>query len=214
MIDYQKIQDSIEFFTNIGYTRIESPWTVTKAISAITKPSDREDFQLVHPDGKVLVASGEQSFLYLQSKGFLPQGRFQTVTPCFRKESFDFLHTKYFLKNELISSAVNELTAMAELELVMKSALEFFRRYVDCDIVENDEGNGYDICAVVNVPPSKEFELVELGSYGIRSFQGFMWVYGTACAEPRLTNIVNWRKTMECLDEQLVRKFFLSKVFK
>lgn len=38
MINYKNIQDSIEFYENRGFKRVESPWTVTKAISDITKP--------------------------------------------------------------------------------------------------------------------------------------------------------------------------------
>jgi hypothetical protein len=45
----------------------------------ITKPKDRISFQLKHND-KCLVASGEQSFLYLYLKDFLPKGKFQAIT--------------------------------------------------------------------------------------------------------------------------------------
>jgi hypothetical protein len=45
-----------------GFSRIESPWTVSKYVDDITKPKDRISFQLKHND-KCLVASGEQFVL-------------------------------------------------------------------------------------------------------------------------------------------------------
>lgn len=177
MINYQNIQDSILFYQDNGYTRIESPWTVTQQISNITKPLDKEDF-LISNKKKVLVASGEQSFLYLYLKEFLPKGRFQTVTPCFRDEVFDEHHTKYFIKNELIiTDNVNEI----ELEKMIKSAQEFFKSKLSykVDIIRID--NTYDL----------SYKGVELGSYGIRECSFLKWIYGTGCAEPRLSYCQN-----------------------
>ena len=127
MINYKLLNDSIEYYEEKGYSRVESPWTVTKEISSITKPDDKMDFELVH-NGKVLVGSGEQSFLYLYLKNFLPKGRFQTVTPCFRYESFDFLHTKYFMKNELI---ITDDFTQETVEKMVDDSFDFFSRYLD-----------------------------------------------------------------------------------
>jgi seryl-tRNA synthetase len=103
MINYQNIQDSIDHFNNENFKRVESPWTVTKEIADITMPPGWEHFSITEKN-KVLVGSGEQSFLYLYLKEFLPKGKFQTVTPCFRNNSFDLTHSKYFIKNELIDT--------------------------------------------------------------------------------------------------------------
>lgn len=108
MIDYNLLNESLEYYNSNGFTRIESPWSVAKEIDDITRPEEKIPFQLKH-NNKCLVASGEQSFLYLYLKGFLPLGKFQTITPCFRSDDFDLLHTKYFMKNELIiTDEVNE----------------------------------------------------------------------------------------------------------
>jgi len=48
----------------MGFKRLETPWTVSEKVDNITRPADRIAFQLKHND-KCLVASGEQSFLYL-----------------------------------------------------------------------------------------------------------------------------------------------------
>lgn len=178
MIDYKLLDDSISFYSVNGYQRIESPWTVSEKVDNITKPSDRISFQLKH-NNKCLVASGEQSFLYLYLKNFLPKGQFQTITPCFRFEAFDFLHTKYFMKNELIKTdVVNE----AELKKMVDNSLVFYRKYFPYDkitVVNTDEG--YDILC-----NGKD----ELGSYGIRSCEFLDWIYGTACAEPRTSSLI------------------------
>jgi len=121
MIDYGILDMSTKFYEKRNYKRIESPWTVSQYVDDITRPKDKISFQLKH-NNKCLVASGEQSFLYLYLKNFLPKGRYQTITPCFRFESFDYLHSKYFMKNELIiTDNVNE----DELDIVLHDALDF-----------------------------------------------------------------------------------------
>ena len=179
MINYKILDESINFYEKSGFSRVESPWTVTQQISQITKPQDKIDFEIKH-NGKVLVASGEQSFLYLYLKGFLPKGRFQTVTPCFRYESFDFLHTKYFIKNELIDT---KDVSDKNLQSIVGICLEFFQKYIpDSEIVETE--CGYDI----------EWKGYELGSYGVRSCEFLDWIYATGVAEPRFSSLINLRK--------------------
>lgn len=75
MINYKIIADSIDYYENNGFIRIESPWTVSEYVDNLTKPKDRISFQLKH-NNKCLVASGEQAFLYLYLKDFLPKGQF------------------------------------------------------------------------------------------------------------------------------------------
>jgi len=58
MIDYGRLNRSISFYEDKGFQRIESPWTVTKSVSNITKPPDKVDWEIVGKN-KVLVASGE-----------------------------------------------------------------------------------------------------------------------------------------------------------
>ncbi len=177
MIDYKILNDSLEFYEEKGFQRIESPWTVSEFVDNLTKPPDRTSFQLKHND-KCLVASGEQSFLYLYLKGFLPAGQYQTITPCFRYESFDFLHTKYMMKNELIKT---DVVNKAELQFIIHLALKFFEKFFPAEslkIVGSDES--YDI----------EVNGIELGSYGIRRCEFLTWIYGTGCAEPRLSSLI------------------------
>ena len=174
MINYQHIQDSISYYEKHGFQRIESPWTVSEGVNDITKPIGVTNFQLKHND-KCLVASGEQSFLYLYLKNFLPKGQFQTTTPCFRFEPFDFLHSKYFIKNELIKT---DTVTQVELEKIVDTCLSFYKKYIPgATVIPTNVG--FDI----------EVDGNELGSYGIRTCNFLDWVYATGCAEPRLSNL-------------------------
>jgi len=176
MINYSIIAESIEFYELMGFSRIESPWTVSEYVDNLTKPKDIISFQLKH-NNKCLVASGEQSFLYLYLKDFLPKGQFQTVTPCFRFESFDYSHTKYFIKNELIKT---DVVNNDELVKIVEMCLKFYRKFIpDAKVVVTDIG--FDI----------EYNGHELGSYGIRENELLRWIYATGCAEPRLSKIIN-----------------------
>lgn len=179
MIDYNIIGASVTHYERQGYQRVEVPWTVTEEVSAITKPPQSQEFKLIHENGKVLVASGEQGFLYQYIKGFLPKGKFQTITPCFRFENQDFFHAKTFMKNELINTLNVSYVSLTEM---IGDAMSFFKHHVTSPnklrtLVTSE--NSIDIV----------YDNVELGSYGIRQHQGFSWVYGTAVAEPRFSKV-------------------------
>lgn len=179
-INYRNIADSIDFYTKHGIEYIESPWTVSKEISGLTKPEEKKnDYEILH-NKKTLVASGEQSFLYLMLKGFLPRGTFQTVTPCFRDDLFDLTHTKYFIKNELINT--KDVTNNS-LHQLIDYAFKFYSdklSRINVEKVKTDEG--YDINFI------SQGKRIEIGSYGIRRTEIGDYVYGTGCAEPRLSH--------------------------
>lgn len=177
MIDYNNIARSITYYEARGFTRIESPWTVSKYASSITKPPEKIDYELKH-NNKVLVASGEQSFIYLYIKGFLPLGKYQTVTPCFRDETFDDTHSKYFIKNELI---ITDDVSEDNLKFTMLAAKEFFEAVLEKEVkIVKYNHKCYDLF----------YENIELGSYGIREKPFLKWIYGTGCAEPRLSHVI------------------------
>lgn len=176
MIDYKKIYESIEFYEKCGFLRIETPWTVSQYVDNITRPKDKIPYILKHND-KHLVGSGEQSFLYLYLKGFLPKGMFQTVTPCFRDDTFDLNHTKYFIKNELI---ITENISDIKLMNIIDICLEFYQRYLpESEIIKTTDVE-FDI----------QWNGVELGSYGIRTCDYLQYIYATGCAEPRLSQTI------------------------
>lgn len=175
MINYSILHESTKYYEKHGFQRIEAPWTVSPYIDNITKPVDVTPFELKHND-KRLVGSGEQSFLYLYLKEFLPLGQFQTITPCFRYETFTLLNSKYFMKNELIKTDDVSEDALQE---VIEIALGFFRSYIP-DVRVVDVDGSYDIM----------WGDYELGSYGIRHCEFMDWIYATGVAEPRLSSLI------------------------
>lgn len=176
IIDYRKLLNSQEHYLDLGFKIIDVPWIIEDDVDEITRPVEIEGIETNY--GGNLVASGEQSFLQLSKDGDLPKGKFQTITPCFRREERDdILHQKWFMKNELIITD-NSMS----LEEVIEGCLKFFNCYLPCEIVQTYIG--YDI----------EASGYELGSYGFREYEGFKWIYATGCAEPRLSTVINLLK--------------------
>lgn len=184
MIDYNYINIANEYYLNKGYKRIETPWLVSEYIANLTKPEDSKEDYVIKRNDKHLIASGEQGFLYLILKEFLPKGKYQTTTPCFRNESFDFTHSKYFMKTELINF---ECTSLNCLKILIEDSKRFFLKYFDEKHikVEKLEDDSYDINLVFND------KVYELGSYGIRKHEFVEYIYGTGIAEPRFSKVLN-----------------------
>ena len=185
MIDYKLLAKSIDYYESFGFKRVESPWTVTEAVIDITKPPGAPTSKLVHSDDKCLVASGEQSFLYLFLKGFLPHGQYQTTTPCFRSgDSFDFNHTKYFIKNELIDT--ENVTKQKLYDIVEISYNFFISVFSNLTVLRKSEnGSG-----VIDIEISINGKWYELGSYGIRKCEYLKWIFATGLAEPRTSSLI------------------------
>ena len=180
MIDYDKLNNSVNYYNNHGFNRIEVPWLVTEAVDAITRPKNVQPY-VVEAKKKNLIASGEQGFLYLYLKEYLPKGKFQTVTPCFRNDSFDFTHTKYFMKNEIIRT---DLVNKISLDEIVENSLKLFQQYFTTELSVITSPDGYDI----------NYGEYELGSYGIRECEFLKWVYGTGWAEPRMSKLIDLYK--------------------
>jgi seryl-tRNA synthetase len=176
------------FYEESGFAHITVPWLVDREISALTKPSDRHDFFV---KDQALVGSAEQGFLQMIERGELNPGRYIATTPCFRDEDpIDFWHQQYFMKTELIDT-VNVSTE--GLERVLVDAERFFRLFLPLKRVQL----GADTFDLVSAESG-----IELGSYGLRTAEirgkHLAWVYGTGCAEPRLS------KTLAQLKRPLV----------
>lgn len=147
-----------------------------------------------HYEGKkkAFVASGEQSFLYLINKGFLPsRGRFHTITPCMRNDSFDEKHTKYFMKLELINYDTNITRNFNRFDVnsMMQDAKKFFEQNVyDVSKLKVEEQQYEQNALDINYE-REDTDDVELGSYGLRECSFLKWVYGTGLAEPRFSRM-------------------------
>lgn len=171
IIDFDRIAKAEKYYRECGYEKISVPWIVGQEAYSATKPSQAgRDFATL---GGNLVASGEQGFLQLLLDG-KKINKAQTTTPCFRDEKYDNLHHPYFMKTELINTN-------GGLENMIDNAFLFFGQFLPVKTMVMGK-NMIDI-----VDRRSE---IELGSYGIRTYKDFKWVYGTGLAEPRLTQVL------------------------
>lgn len=192
-IDYQKIADAEKYYISKGYKRIEAPWWVSRKIANLTKPEGKGDF-LIESNQKVLVASGEQSFLYMANKGRLLQGEFLTTTPCFRNDSIGMLHRKCFLKTELIKT---DKVNSKELKKMIDLSYNFFLNYFPKEELKIVKIGDLEFDIELHLKDKENPTVIELGSYGIRSCEFLEWIYGTGCAEPRLSRALQVKKYLE-----------------
>jgi len=174
-INWSRLMSALNFYNADGWKQIDLEWIVDSEISLITKPSLKKSFFL---EEKELVASGEQSFIQLMKDGKLKPGKYCGITPCFRDDQEDYLHSKYFMKVELIDT-LN--TDMKSLEEIIDCAKRFLSNYLDVKVVKLEDYL-YDIVEAKTG--------IELGSYGIREHDNLKWVFGTGLAEPRLSKVL------------------------
>lgn len=181
VINYKYIAEAVEHYKRKGYEYIEVPWMVTRTPLDVTRPPQARPFKVVignEPDIEpmlYLVASGEQSFLYIR-KDLCPGRKYITVTPCFRDEPVtDEIHHLDFMKAELIVPVWKTDDPKSILDDMVSDAWNFFRHYTHAETVKTEEGIDITVGGI------------EVGSYGIREHNGFRWVYGTGVAEPRFS---------------------------
>jgi hypothetical protein len=178
-IDYRFLSIAVGFYEIRGYKYLEVPWFVSQESCDVTCPPWAELFKTF---AGCLVASGEQSFIEMRKK--LAPGKYQCVTPCFRdEEKPDELHLQYFMKNELIRVLPPGQNVEFEVESIIVEACDFFSSTM------NIFGKTGSEMRVVETNIGKDIEIngIEVGSYGYREYDNFRWVYGTGCAEPRLS---------------------------
>lgn len=202
-MDYGHIWQAAEFYRKRGYVYMQdAPWHVGRDAYYATKPADAVDVVLeafrgdspndLPFDRPYMVASGEQSFIQMMLDGQSIK-RAVCITPCFRWEPrVDMLHRRYFMKAELINAHDVDV---GHLMHMVHEACAFFEQFFP-QVRVVDTGVGFDIV-------EKESRM-ELGSYGIRRMtiggKPLQWVYGTGCAEPRLSTVIErYRRSAERL---------------
>jgi hypothetical protein len=189
-VQYRRLADATDYYKEFGFEYIDAPWLVQQKVDHATKPPFVKP---IHHHVSALnhtfhfAASGEQSFIQLQldahRNGHKMEGRYQTITPCYRDEArIDAYRRIGFMKLELIDWSN---TTETNLRQIVAASAGFFSRITEVKIIENDltHEHGLDIV-------TKEHD-IELGSYGIRESEVggyiFRWVYATGLAEPRLS---------------------------
>lgn len=171
-INWKFISDVISTYKSLGYQYIEVPWFVSFEATYGTIPLDKKPFELT--DGKFLPGSAEQSYIDMMMAG-LKQGKYVTASPCFRDDEIDEFHAKHFFKVELIDFSKPNKEKLISLLCDAIDTIKSLPNGLDSYIKRTDEG--FDII----------LHGVEVGSYGIRKYKSFEWVYGTGLAEPRFS---------------------------
>lgn len=208
MINYGFLAAAEKYYQNIGYELIEVPWVVSHNAYYTTKPKGAwdvvvgtmPDLKSAYPTNRksaerdddekliqakelrgYLPASGEQSFLdvLFGSGGNFRGGKYVATTPCFRSETYDGLHKPWFMKTELIY--IPEEFHEEQVEEVLSDAGNFFANHMSVGVSPVKTKEGIDWVGTKSS--------IELGSYGWRTYKGVRYIYGTGCAEPRLSYV-------------------------
>ena len=178
MIDYHLISKCIKKYEDLGYKYIDVPWFTTEKIVNITLPPGKKAF---HINGDYLVGSAEQSFLHLIINHDLKNGKYVAATPCFRDDEIDEYHQKCFFKIELINYSNSYRFDNFDLMNIISDAQTTLSSLTSKTIESLKTNSGVDLT----------INNVEIGSYGIRRFSNFNWIYGTGLAEPRFSSLNN-----------------------
>ena len=185
-IDWERITRSASYYSTIGYMQVDVPWVVERKFAMATCPEERF---LVTSDFGELVGSAEQGFIQQDYLGLLGKGKFQAITPCFRTEDvLDFQHQRTFLKLELYVNDGDLFKAMEEMATNAKTVARGF-------VHEKTTGTGIILPSPILVEVDGGLDLmmggIELGSFGVRTFEHVAWAFGTGHAEPRLSSTIN-----------------------
>ena len=176
-IDYSVLVKAQKYYEKKGYLMLDVPWAVSEEADAATHPVW---LPMIPTMWGNLVGSAEQSFIDLMIKGKMPTGKRMAITPCFRPEKkYDQFHYPYFMKLELIEFRGGEFCQPEEvLQAMIHDAVGFLGHHLQVETRDMGDGS-FDIVS--------RGEKLELGSYGIRQYKDFKWVYGTGVAEPRFS---------------------------
>lgn len=171
-INWLRLAKAIEFYKENGFIYKEVPWTAPPEAQKVTLP----EYEYSEKYWWSLVGSAEQSFIHLCLEEDLPKGDFVALTPCFRYEkNLDERHQPYFAKVELFSCEdVTEENLKKKIDL----CFAWF---------ESQCGNGR--LEKIQTESGVDIYLngIEVGSYGIRTYKNFSWIFATGHAEPRFS---------------------------
>ncbi|WP_315922316.1 hypothetical protein [Mesorhizobium sp. SP-1A] len=171
-VNWEYLVAALQWYEARGYKRVDLPWHAS--LEAIQSTLDDLGRSYELGDLGLLVGSAEQSFVDALMNGTLGQGKFVSLTPCFRKEPvFDATHHPYFMKVELFDTNAYDGT---DFEIALE-ARTFMTEIsgISPDVVPTEIG--YDL----------EINGIEVGSYSSRKYKGYEWTCGTGIAEPRFS---------------------------
>lgn len=169
------IYSAMSFFKDKGYRFITVPMLVDEDVVNLTLPSD---CAAKYHNDKCYVGSAEQSIYQLIKEGKDLPSKVLAITPCQRDDTIDEFHQEIFLKIELACTD-NTVTYHDIAIDVMEyyNTLTDNAKYVDF----TDFDNTCDI----------EINTIEVGSYGMREYNGRIIHFGTGLALPRFLQAIN-----------------------
>jgi hypothetical protein len=154
---------------------------VDEAAAVIPSPTGDKGIAYTVDGGDVLVCSAEQGFIadFIHKRREYVYGRrYFAVSPCFRNETLDETHSKWFMKLELFGIVVNEDAALWMRSGFVTDADRFYRK-------SGVKTKGQPTNIGVDLNDAKTG--LELGSYGYRVVNDTYLIYGTGVALPRLS---------------------------
>lgn len=176
-IDYRLLAKACQFYSRKGYRQVEVPWIVDGEFSRMTSPTGEDGNAFVLKDSRHMVCSAEQGFIEEAYWGKLDTGvKYFSVSPCFRNETIDETHSKWFVKLELFAISNSQAGASELCWNMIDAAEAYFKKCGVKDIQLIRTSIGFDI----------ESRDLEIGSYGTRKLQDYYAAYGTGAALPRL----------------------------
>lgn len=181
MIDYEIISQAINYYKKLGYKYVDLPWYASKNSIQSTLPEGSNISTIKHTAGDYyMVGSAEQAF-FDKITELEEEVLYCSCTPCFRDEEPGFYSVPFFLKLELFAYGKEKHLIEHFANKMIKDAEQLFLGFgldvVVCDQYCNGKLVGQDLLS----------KNIELGSYGVRCFDGYYTAYGTGLAEPRFS---------------------------
>lgn len=173
-IDYTLLGEACNYYKELGYKQIETPWMVSPEANGSTYEGDT-DFAYALKNGKELVCSAEQGFVQMWMGGKLKlEKMYYSVSPCFRGDHLDTTHSNWFMKLELCCFS--------------KTAEPYSRMLSDAMNCFDEVGHVMTTIVGTDSTIDLMYGDLELGSYGARKMcDGVFLNYGTGIALPRFT---------------------------
>lgn len=198
-VNYSVLARAVEYYVDLGYQYVEVPWAVDRQFIDLTAHGRLAPMMATisgaKEETKWLVGSGEQGFLALEhdEATVLPQGKYCTLTPCFRPGDGNRseFHQTGFMKVELYRTdhvdkyAVDEMIWAASVFMQQELRGEGYHIERHDTPEENYEVPHTGFATLLSA--DLELNGIEVGSYGLRHCKEVDWAYGTGIAEPRFS---------------------------
>ena len=182
-IDWSAISNAVDYYTELRYKYIETPWIVNIDDIKLTCPDDDYIIKTNFGDDTGLVGSAEQGFLQMALNGeLIPDQKYVSAGPCFRWERpFDELHQLNFMKVELFAMCEDFEEARYWAGIMCRDAQDM--------LYNISAGTPSDVVFPISTESGTDLMIsgIEIGSYGVRRLDQMQtwWAFGTGLAEPR-----------------------------